>query len=219
MSECFNTISSTIKEIQAICAAATVFEITEKKKDKEANLHDFALEKYETQVELFVNFGGIYGPLQSVFEEPMTRHGISKTHLLCSSQKDGIKYTGVGIWAKGRDIKTTIMNKLQPIWKSLLVGPNEDYPSGWNVESMIQNLLKRLYYVSTQDANKAINWAEVPDIQMPSTWKPPLGWHAFLFFSYPCVDLYRNQVCRFLLVQETTGPEPKLTGRTRHSHS
>ena len=70
--------SSTVKEIQCFVTTCSNNEIQETRRTNSEGLYTLSLEKFNTYIDMFLSWQGIYLPLRAYMEEIIQRFGIVK---------------------------------------------------------------------------------------------------------------------------------------------
>ena len=133
------------------------FELHTKKLCHAVDLYEYALRFYKNNVESFVDTDNAAQSSEGIyFLTPPKFQKFSQEHLMRTTASLTSKtFMGKQIWFRGRDERKVVTNSIIPAYNSFLKTPGFKFPSGWEIDDMLQATIRKLYIESKSIINLA----------------------------------------------------------------
>lgn len=135
-----------VKDVQCLLILLVYFELHTCQTKSEKDLHAKALKYYEQNVANFVNEDIDARSDEGIeFLQPKERYAILTESQLMKAKASGANFTGKQIWSKAKEIRRFVVNQITPVYNSFLKMPGSIFPSGWEIEDMLEATRRKLY--------------------------------------------------------------------------
>ena len=132
-----------VKDVQCLLILLVFFELHTCQTKSEKDLHAKAFKYYEQNVANFVNEDIDARSDEGInFLQPKERYAILTDIQLMRAKTSGANLTGKQIWTKAKEIRRFVMNQIIPVYNSFLKMPGSIFPSGWEIEDMLEAIRK-----------------------------------------------------------------------------
>lgn len=134
-----------IKDAQSLIILLVFFELHTTQVKNEKDIHVRALKYYEQNVANFVNDDVDARSDEGIqFLQPLEYAQLTESQLL-KAKASGAKLTGKQVWTKAKEIRRVVVNQITPVYNSFLKNPGAIFPSGWEIEDMLEATRRKLY--------------------------------------------------------------------------
>ena len=135
-----------VKDVQCLLILSVLFELHTCQTKSEKDLHAKAFKYYEQNVANFVNEDFDARSDEGIhFLQPKERYAILTESQLMKAKASGAIFTGKQIWSKAKEIRRLVMNQIIPVYNSFLKMPGSIFPSGWEIEDMLEATRRKLF--------------------------------------------------------------------------
>ena len=146
-----------VKDVQTLLSIMVYFELHTKKLCHAVDLYEYALRFYRNNVESFVNTDSdVQSSEGKHFLTPPKFQKFSREQLMRTTASVTSKtFSGKQIWIRGKDARKVVTNSIIPAYNSFLKAPGHIFPSGWEIDDMLQATIRKLYVESKSIINLA----------------------------------------------------------------
>jgi hypothetical protein len=213
-----------VKDAQSLLILLVFFELHTTQTKSEKDIFVKATKYYEQNVQNFVNKDIDARSDEGVqFLQSKERYLPLTSVQLLKAKASGANFNGKQLWVKAKEIRRYILNQITPVFNSFLQNPGDIFPSGWEIEDMLEATRRKMYADSR--ATTALNLTDEAEDdeegqqhadplssldnslvdELPNTFPTelrtivvpahwqPSFWQAFLWFGKPCEYLYSGR--------------------------
>ena len=135
-----------VKDIQSLLILLVFFELHTTQTKNEKDIHIRALKYYEQNVANFVNDDLDARSEEGIqFLQPSDKFAVVTAEQLLKAKSTGANYTGKQIWSKAKEIRRYLVNQISPVFNSFVQMPGAIFPSGWEIEDMLEATKRKMY--------------------------------------------------------------------------
>ena len=164
-----------VKDVQCLLILLVFFELHTCQTKSEKDLHAKALKYYEQNVANFVNEDIDARSDEGInFLQPKERYAILTASQLMKAKASGANFTGKQIWLKAKEIRRFVVNQITPVYNSFLKMPGSIFPSGWEIDDMLEATRRKLYVDSRGIALNLTDEIDEDDEGQQSQQIPPI---------------------------------------------
>ena len=150
-----------VKEAQCLLILLVFFELHGTQTKSEKDIHIKALKYYEQNVANFVNDDVDARSDEGMeFLQSKDRCANLTSAQLLKGKTIGPNLTGKQLWTKAKEIRRFVVNQITPVYNSFLKYPGAIFPSGWEIEDMLEATRRKMY---ADSRGTQLNLTDEPD--------------------------------------------------------
>ena len=135
-----------VKDAQSLLILLVFFELHSTQTKSEKDIFAKAIKYYEQNVLNFVNKDLDARSDEGVkFLQSNEKYRPLTSVQLFKAKASGANFNGKQLWVKAKELRRFVVNQITPVFNSFLINLGDIFPSGWEIEDMLEATRRKIY--------------------------------------------------------------------------